>query len=95
MGAPMANNLLQKGHKLVVYDIAEAAVSQAVSAGAVKATSPAEVRVMLMIKWPIWVKFVLQVAKQANTIVTMLPAGSHVLECYKGENGIFRYVCFL
>ena len=49
----MANNLLQKGHKLVVYDIAEAAVSQAVSAGAVKATSPAEVRVMLMIKWPI------------------------------------------
>ncbi|XP_064396668.1 3-hydroxyisobutyrate dehydrogenase, mitochondrial-like [Halichondria panicea] len=74
MGAPMANNLLQKGHKLVVYDIAEAAVSQAVSAGAVKATSPAEV------------------AKQANTIVTMLPAGSHVLECYKGENGIFSTV---
>ncbi len=46
MGGPMANNLLQKGHKLVVYDIAEAAVSQAVSAGAVKATSPAEVCVM-------------------------------------------------
>ena len=43
MGAPMANNLLQKGHKLVVYDIMESAVSQAVSAGAVKATSPAEV----------------------------------------------------
>ena len=39
----MANNLLQKGHKLVVYDIMESAVSQAVSAGAVKATSPAEV----------------------------------------------------
>lgn len=31
-------------------------------------------------------------AKQVNTIVTMLPAGSHVLECYKGEDGIFRFV---
>ncbi len=93
----MANNLLQKGHKLVVYDIAEAAVSQAVSAGAVKATSPAEVRVYdVEIKLPFLTTFfVLQVAKQANTIVTMLPAGSHVLECYKGENGIFRYVRFL
>lgn len=47
MGAPMANNLLQKGHKLVVYDIAESAVSQAVSAGATKASSPAEVRKQL------------------------------------------------
>lgn len=30
-------------------------------------------------------------ARQTKTIVTMLPAGSHVLECYNDENGIFRY----
>ena len=32
----------------------------------------------------------LQVAKQARTVVTMLPTGANVVECYEGENGIFR-----
>lgn len=39
----MANNLLQKGYQLVVHDVVESAVSVAVSAGAKKASSPAEV----------------------------------------------------
>ena len=43
MGAPMASNLLKNGRKLVVYDIADGAVSQAVSMGASRASSPAEV----------------------------------------------------
>ena len=43
MGAPMANNLLQKGHKLVVYDLVKASVDSAVAAGATAATSPAQV----------------------------------------------------
>ena len=33
----------------------------------------------------------LQVAKQARTVVTMLPTGANVVECYEGDNGIFRY----
>lgn len=45
MGAPMANNLLAKGYPLVVYDIVESCVEGAVRNGAVKATSPAEVRI--------------------------------------------------
>ncbi|KAA0201497.1 hypothetical protein HAZT_HAZT000914 [Hyalella azteca] len=40
MGGPMAENLIKKGHSVVVYDINNAAVDQLVSAGAVAATSP-------------------------------------------------------
>ena len=40
----MANNLLQKGKKLIVYDVVDSAMKQAVSAGARHASSPAEVR---------------------------------------------------
>ena len=43
MGAPMANNLLQKGHKLVVYDLVKSSVDAAVAAGATAAQSPAQV----------------------------------------------------
>ena len=46
MGAPMANNLLAKGYPLVVYDVIESCVEGAVRNGAVKATSPAEVRII-------------------------------------------------
>ena len=31
-----------------------------------------------------------EVAQQAKTVVTMLPAGAHVRECYTGSDGIFR-----
>ena len=48
MGAPMANNLLAKGYLLVVYDVIESCVEGAVRNGAVKATSPAEVRILIV-----------------------------------------------
>ena len=35
----------------------------------------------------------LQVAAQANTVITMLPANSHVRECYDGSEGVLRYCC--
>ncbi len=44
MGAPMANNLISKGHKLVVFDLVKPAVDAAVAAGAIKADSPSLVR---------------------------------------------------
>ena len=43
MGAPMANNLIAKGHKLVVFDVVQPAVDAAVAAGALKADSPSQV----------------------------------------------------
>ena len=43
MGAPMANNLIQSGHRLVVFDLVESAMQDAVGAGAQRAGSPAEV----------------------------------------------------
>ena len=70
----MAQNLLKKGHRLVVYDVMESAVKTAVATGAVKADSPS------------------QVSSQADTVITMLPAKTHVLECYNGEQGILRLV---
>ena len=43
MGAPMARNILAKGHKLVVLDTNAAAVAALVSAGAAAARTPREV----------------------------------------------------
>ncbi|KAF2368219.1 3-hydroxyisobutyrate dehydrogenase [Trinorchestia longiramus] len=43
MGGPMAENLMKKGHKVVVHDINTEAVDQLVSQGAVAATSPKHV----------------------------------------------------
>ena len=39
----MANNLMKKGHQLVVFDLAKSAVDTAVAAGAIKAESPLQV----------------------------------------------------
>ncbi len=39
----MAQNLMKGGHKLVVYDLQESAVTAAVNAGAIKAESPSQV----------------------------------------------------
>lgn len=44
MGAPMASNLVKKGHQLVVFDVVQSAVQSAVAAGAIKADSPSQVR---------------------------------------------------
>jgi 3-hydroxyisobutyrate dehydrogenase len=43
MGGPMVENILKKGHRLVVYDIDMAKVEHAVGLGAQAATSPADV----------------------------------------------------
>ena len=40
----MAHNLIQSGHRLVVFDLVDSAMQDAVSAGAQRAGSPAEVR---------------------------------------------------
>jgi 3-hydroxyisobutyrate dehydrogenase-like beta-hydroxyacid dehydrogenase len=42
MGAPMAENILKKGHRLVAYDIEKRKVEHAVSRGAQAASSPAD-----------------------------------------------------
>lgn len=39
----MAQNLIQKGHQLVVYDVVKASMDVAVTAGAIKADSPFQV----------------------------------------------------
>src|SRR5262245_28124330 len=43
MGAPMARNVMMKGHRLVVYDTQPAAVQSLVEAGARAAATPEEV----------------------------------------------------
>jgi 4-hydroxybutyrate dehydrogenase / sulfolactaldehyde 3-reductase len=43
MGAPMARNILNKGHRLIVSDVAPAAVASLTAAGATAATTPKEV----------------------------------------------------
>ncbi len=43
MGAPMARNLLKKGHELVVFDVVPQSVASVTSAGARAAASPREV----------------------------------------------------
>ena len=43
MGAPMARNILNKGHSLIVVDVQPAAVAALVAAGATAAATPREV----------------------------------------------------
>jgi 2-hydroxy-3-oxopropionate reductase len=43
MGKPMAKNLLNAGHKLVVYDLVDAPVAELVQAGATAGSSPKDV----------------------------------------------------
>ncbi|HEX6795003.1 MAG TPA: NAD(P)-binding domain-containing protein, partial [Casimicrobiaceae bacterium] len=43
MGAPMARNILKKGHRLIVTDVVPAAVQSLVAAGATAAAMPREV----------------------------------------------------
>jgi 4-hydroxybutyrate dehydrogenase/sulfolactaldehyde 3-reductase len=42
MGAPMARNVLDKGHRLIVADVVPAAVASLVAAGAASARTPSE-----------------------------------------------------
>lgn len=72
MGLPMAQNLVARGHKLVLYDVSPGRVGE-IGDGGEGVSSPAEV------------------AKRSETIITMLPSGENVMDCYAGENGILRY----
>ena len=43
MGAPMARNILAKGHRLIVADVQPAAVAALIAAGATAAATPRDV----------------------------------------------------
>ncbi len=64
MGSGMAANLVKAGHEVHAFDLSEAAVAQAVEAGAVAAGS------------------LVDACSVAEAVVTMLPAGKHVLAVY-------------
>ena len=70
MGLPMAQNLVSRGHQLVLYDIDSERVGAV--GGGEGVASPAEV------------------ARRAQTLITMLPSGKNVMSCYVGEEGILR-----
>lgn len=64
MGAPMAGNLVTKGHVVVGFDLVAANVKAAAGRGVTPATSAAEA------------------VGAADVVVTMLPAGRHVLDVW-------------
>jgi 3-hydroxyisobutyrate dehydrogenase len=64
MGGGMAANLVKAGHEVTAFDLAETAVTRAVSAGCSAAASAAAA------------------ARDADAVVTMLPAGRHVASVY-------------
>ena len=64
MGLPMATNLARAGHAVTGFDLSQAALDQARSAGLAIAEQPAAA------------------AAQADIVITMLPAGRHVLAVY-------------
>ena len=82
MGAPMALNILKKGHTLVVYDRSQQAIDQLVRAGAVAARSPREVGagsdiVVTMLPEP---QHVEQVVLGPDGVIEGLGAGGIVIE---------------
>ena len=70
MGAPMAEQLLNAGREVHVFDLSEASVEKVVGLGATAAASVAEV------------------ADGSETIITMLPAGTHVRSVYLGAGSL-------
>lgn len=88
----MANNLIKKGHQLVVFDLVRPAVDAAVAAGATKADSPSQVGESGWVLQDCITGYVVQVASQADTVITMLPAKTHVYQCYDGPDGVLKYV---
>ena len=82
MGAPMALNILKKGHTLVVYDRSQQAIDHLVRAGAVAARSPREVGagsdiVVTMLPEP---QHVEQVVLGPDGVIEGLGAGGIVIE---------------
>ncbi|WP_371189883.1 3-hydroxyisobutyrate dehydrogenase [Thalassotalea ponticola] len=70
MGGPMAANLVNAGHSVMVFDLNKEAIADLVKQGATTAESVADL------------------AKHADVIVSMLPAGKHVESLYLGEQGL-------
>lgn len=64
MGLPMAQQLLEAGQSVYVFDLVQASVDKAVSHGATACAS------------------IQDIASNAETIITMLPAGAHVRSVY-------------
>jgi 3-hydroxyisobutyrate dehydrogenase len=67
MGAPMAGNLVKKGHTVQGFDLMAANAEAAAKRGVLIGTSAAEA------------------VKGADVVVTMLPAGKHVLSVYEDK----------
>jgi 3-hydroxyisobutyrate dehydrogenase len=65
MGAPMACNLVRKGHTVRGFDLVKANLDAASKRGVIASTSAAEA------------------AKGCDAVITMLPAGRHVVEVYE------------
>ena len=76
MGRPMALNLLNAGHTLVVFDPVQEAVAALAQAGADVAASPRDAAA----------------APQVDLVITMLPAAQHVRLVYLGEDGVLAGV---
>lgn len=73
MGAPMAKNLLQKGKRVIGFDLSESAKKSFELAGGTLASS------------------LKALAKDADVVITMLPASEHVCLTFLGDEGIFNY----
>ena len=76
MGRPMALNLVQAGHTLVVFDPVAAAVQALQTAGAQAAGSAKD----------------LAQAEGLEMLITMLPAAPHVRSVYLGDDGLLAVV---
>jgi len=74
MGAPMAANLVNAGHKVSGYDTNPAALRGLKEAGGTAVGSAAEA------------------AKDAEFVITMLPAGEHVREVWLHQGGLIEAV---
>lgn len=70
MGGPMAQNLVNAGYSVCVFDLMPEAMATLKEAGAEVAKSAQEA------------------AKNANVVISMLPASKHVLDLYLGDNGL-------
>jgi len=73
MGFRMANNVSKSGHSLIIFDVVDSACKNFSSA------APNSVVIAASPK---------EVAERADIVVTVLPSSPHVLEVYKGENGL-------
>ncbi len=74
MGAPMAQNLINAGFSLTVFDLVKESVAQLVQSGATAATSAGDA------------------VKDADVVITMLPASKHVEGIYLGDEGLLTKI---